>query len=171
MSILGLFAIFFARILDVSCNTMRILFIVKGRRFIATCIGFFEVMIYMTVLGSILGGGKTLSTAELIFYCGGFSAGNYVGSWLEERFMNSLAMVEAILEDSEAAQSAINSVRRLGLGATVLEGKGLGGVRLVVKVVCNRHCVKQVQDIFSDNGFVTVTDIRRSSGGWLPKRV
>ena len=89
VEVLGLLMIFGARILDVSCNTIRILFLVKGQRFVAACIGFFEVMIYMLVLGILLGGGKTLSTLELLFYCGGFAAGNYVGSCLEERLMNS----------------------------------------------------------------------------------
>lgn len=96
MGILGLFVIFGARILDVSCNTIRILFLVKGQRFVAACIGFVEVMIYMMVLGFILGGGKRLSVWELLFYCGGFATGNYVGSWLEEKLMNTFTLVEVI---------------------------------------------------------------------------
>ena len=99
MEFLGLLMIFCARVMDVSCNTIRILFLVKGQRFIAACIGFVEVLIYMAVLGFILGGGKSLSVLELLFYCGGFATGNYVGSWLEEKLMNTFILVEVILED------------------------------------------------------------------------
>ncbi|NLL36851.1 MAG: hypothetical protein GX256_04940 [Fretibacterium sp.] len=170
MSILGLFGIFFARILDVSCNTMRLLFLVKGQRLLAACFGFFEVMIYMVVLGAILGGGKTLSALELTFYCGGFACGNYVGSWLEERLLNSYILVAVILQDSEAAHQAISEVRSRGLGATVIQGMGRDGPRLLVEIFCRRHDVQCVQGIFSDIGFVTISDVRRCSGGWFPKR-
>lgn len=37
--------IFAARILDVSLQTMRIIFISKGKRLLAPLLGFFEVMI------------------------------------------------------------------------------------------------------------------------------
>lgn len=124
MGILGLLMIFGARILDVSCNTIRILFLVKGQRFVAACIGFVEVMIYMMVLGFILGGGKRLTVWELLFYCGGFATGNYVGSWLEEKLMNTFILIEVILEDGPSAQAAIEAVRGRGLGATVIRGMG-----------------------------------------------
>ncbi|MDR1731655.1 MAG: DUF5698 domain-containing protein [Synergistaceae bacterium] len=170
MSILGLFAIFFARIVDVSCNTVRLLFLVKGQRVIAACIGFFEVMIYMLALGFILGGGKTLSAVQLIFYCGGFATGNLVGSWLEERLLNTFILVEAILDDNEDALVDIDAVRAMGLGATVIHGNGLSGPKLVIRIFCRRHDVRAVQEIFGDQGFVTVSDVKRCTGGWFPKR-
>ena len=171
MDVLGLLLIFFARIVDVSCNTVRILFLVKGQRFIAACIGFFEIMIYMVTLGYVLGGGKTLTFPELIFYCAGFAAGNYVGSWLEERLMNTFILVEVILDDDENANMAINAVRCMGLGATVINGMGRDGPKLVVEIFCRRHDVITVQELFSDQGFVTVSDVKRCSGGWFPKRL
>lgn len=171
MDILGLFAIFFARIIDVSCNTVRLLFLVKGQRIIAACIGFFEVMVYMVVLGYILGGGKTLSWIELIFYCGGFSSGNLVGSWLEERLLNTFILVEVIMDDNEQARLSIDAVRCMGLGATVINGMGRNGPKLVVEIFCRRHDVRTVQELFDDQGFVTVSDVKRCSGGWFPKRL
>jgi uncharacterized protein YebE (UPF0316 family) len=68
MDFIGLALIFFARILDVSCSTVRILLLVRGRRLLAASIGFFEVMVYLLVLGRILGGGRTLSFPELVAY-------------------------------------------------------------------------------------------------------
>ena len=171
MNVLGLFMIFFARIVDVSCSIVRILFLVKGQRFFACCIGFFEVMVYMLILGYILGGGKALSFVELIFYCGGFAAGNYVGAWLEERLLNTFILVEVFLNDDEKAQSSIDGLRELGVGATVLRGMGRDGPRLVVEIFCRRHDVGQVQKLFVDRGFVTISDVKRCSGGWFPKRL
>ncbi len=171
MDILGLFAIFFARIIDVSCNTVRLLFLVKGQRLIAACIGFFEVMVYMVVLGYILGGGKTLSWTELVFYCGGFSTGNLVGSWLEERLLNTFILIEVIMDDNEKARLSIDAVRCMGLGATVINGMGRNGPKLVVEIFCRRHDVRAIQELFDDQGFVTVSDVKRCCGGWFPKRL
>ena len=50
MDYVGLLLIFCARIVDVSCGTVRILFLVRGRRALAAMIGFVEVMIYLTAL-------------------------------------------------------------------------------------------------------------------------
>ena len=163
--------IFFARIIDVSCNTVRILFLVRGRRFIAACIGFFEVMLYMLILSYLLGGGKSLTFIELFFYCGGFATGNYVGSWLEERLMNAFILVEVILDDDENARLSIDAVRGMGLGATVINATGRDGPKLITEIFCRRHDVKAVQDLFADQGFVTISDVKRCSGGWFPKRL
>ena len=168
VDLLGLLLIFFARIIDVSCNIVRILFIVKGKRFIACCIGFFEVMIYMMVLGHILGGGKVMTFPELVFYCGGFATGNYIGSWLEEYLLNSFVLVEAIMDDDPSAASTIDELRSTGLGATVIKGMGLNGPKLVVEVFCRRHDIATVQNFFANRSFVTITDVRRCTGGWFP---
>ena len=169
--LLGLCMIFFARIIDMSCNTVRILFLVRGRRLIAGCIGFFEVMVYMVVLGYILGGGKTLSFPALIAYCGGFAAGNYVGSWLEERLMNTFILVEVFMDDNVDSRLSIDAVRNMGLGATVIHGEGRSGPKLVVEIFCRRSDVRAVEELFMDQGFVTISDVKRYSGGWFPKKL
>ena len=171
VDLLSLFLIFFARIADVSCSIVRILFLVKGQRFIAACIGFFEVMIYMFVLGRILGGGKSLTFPELIFYCGGFATGNYMGAWLEEYLLNSFVLIEAIMDDIPSVHSAIETLRGTGVAATVISGMGRDGPKLVAKVYCRRHDVVTVQKFFTDRSFVTVSDVKRCTGGWFPKHL
>ncbi|MDR1648985.1 MAG: DUF5698 domain-containing protein [Synergistaceae bacterium] len=169
--LLGLCMIFFARIVDMSCNTVRILFLVRGRRGLAGCIGFFEVMVYMVVLGYILGGGKTLSFPALLAYCGGFAAGNYVGSWLEERLLDSFILAEVFMDDTPDTRLSIDAVRNMGLGATVVNGMGRSGPKLVVKIFCRRSDVMKVQELFMDQGFFTISDVKRCSGGWFPKKL
>ena len=171
LNILGLLAIFFARIIDVSCNIVRILFLVKGQRFIAACIGFFEVMVYMLVLGHLLGGGKTLSFIQLVFYCGGFATGNYLGAWLEERLLNSFVLVEIIMDNSEEELSSIEKLRGMGLGATIVNGMGRDGPKLLVEIFCRRHDIPAIQKLYDNHGFMTVSDVRRCIGGWFPKRL
>ena len=169
VDILGLLMIFFARIIDVSCGIVRILFLVKGQRFKAACIGFFEVLIYVVVLGRLLGGGKSLSFPELIFYCSGFATGNYIGAWLEELLLNTFTLVEVILDDDPPSVEIIDKLRATGVGATVVKGMGLTGPKLVVEIFCRRHDIATVQSFFVDKGFVTISDVKRCTGGWFPK--
>jgi uncharacterized protein YebE (UPF0316 family) len=45
--------IFFARVLDVSIGTFRIILVSRGFRNIAPFLGFFEVLIWITAIGAI----------------------------------------------------------------------------------------------------------------------
>ena len=61
--------IFFARITDVSIGTMRTILLVKGQRRIASMLGFFEVMIYLIVLGKVVG--NVDKPVLILAYCSG----------------------------------------------------------------------------------------------------
>ena len=165
--ILNLSFIFFARVAGISCNVVRILAAVKGRRLLASCLGFFETMLYMLIIGRILGGGRALALPELLCYSGGFATGNYVGAWLEERLLNSLVLVEAIVDYNEAAGLTVDKLRAAGVGATVINGMGRSGPKLVVKIFCSRRDVVTIQKFFAGHSFVTISDIKRCIGGWF----
>ena len=42
--------IFFVRVLDVALGTVRMLFTVKGKRFVASTIGFIEMLIWFLIV-------------------------------------------------------------------------------------------------------------------------
>ena len=167
MDFFGLALIFFARILDVSCATVRILLLVRGNRFLAACIGFFEVMVYLLVLGRILGGGRALTMPEVIAYCGGFASGTYFGSLVEEKIMNAFVMLDMILEFGPATDELVSRIRSEGHGATVIYGEGRDGAKTLVKVICRRKDVSSVTCIAGDRGFVAISDVRGCWGGYF----
>ncbi|HRX27101.1 MAG TPA: DUF5698 domain-containing protein, partial [Aminivibrio sp.] len=120
MDPVGLILIFCARIVDVSCGTVRILFLVRGKRALAAAIGFVEVMVYLTALGHILGGGREMNLLQMVVYCAGFSSGNFIGSLLEERLLNAYVLLELIMDRNPETQEMIDNIRQDGYGATVL---------------------------------------------------
>lgn len=79
----GYLFIFLARVVDVSLATMRTLMLVRGKGLIAACIGFFEVMIYITALNKVVSGLD--NPANLVVYALGFATGNFMGSYIEEK--------------------------------------------------------------------------------------
>ena len=165
---LTLLVIFLARCTDVTIGVFRILMVVKGRKIIAACLGFFEVMVFISVMNIIMGGGKSLSIYELFAYCGGFAAGNILGSYLESKLMDSYVMAEIIAEENDRSEELVASLRESGFGTTVLMGVGRSGQRLVIKVVCSRKQVKRVGEIADKFGsFLYIADIKGVSGGFF----
>ena len=96
----GYLFIFFARVIDMSCTTVRTLMIVRGQRLIAAIIGFFEVSVYIAALNEVVG--KLNNPLNLLFYAAGFATGNYVGSMIEERMALGFVTVEIIPSDPES---------------------------------------------------------------------
>src|SRR5512136_229975 len=75
--------IFLARICDVSIGTMRIIFVSKGKKYIAPIMGFFEVLIWITAISKIM---QNLDNyVNYVAYAAGFATGNLVGMILEEK--------------------------------------------------------------------------------------
>lgn len=75
--------IFIARITDVSINTIRIIYVLGGRRLTATVLGFFESFIWLMAIRQIF---EHLDNwICYVAYPGGFAMGILVGMMIEER--------------------------------------------------------------------------------------
>ena len=167
MDFVGLFLIFCARILDVSLGTIRILFLVRGRRVIAAALGFAEVMIYLTALSYVLGGGREMSLIQMVVYCAGFSSGNFLGSFIEERLLNAFVVLEIIMDKTPETKAIIENIRSDGYGATVVYGKGRDGTRTIIKVICRRSDIPVVTALTENRGFICITDVKGCYGGYF----
>jgi uncharacterized protein YebE (UPF0316 family) len=82
--------IFMARICDVSIGTLRIIFVSKGKRNIAPFLGFFEVLIWITVISKIME--NLHHYTNFIAYAAGFATGNFAGMIIEEKLAVGILM-------------------------------------------------------------------------------
>ena len=86
--------IFLARICDVSINTIRIIYMLGGRRYTATILGFFEAFIWLLVIREIF---QHLDNwLCYIAYPAGFASGIFVGMMIEERIAYGKVIVRII---------------------------------------------------------------------------
>jgi uncharacterized protein YebE (UPF0316 family) len=86
--------IFLARICDVSINTIRIIYMLGGRRLTATLLGFFEAFIWLLVIREIF---KHLDNwLCYVAYPAGFACGIFVGMIIEERIAYGKVIVRII---------------------------------------------------------------------------
>ncbi|NLL44177.1 MAG: DUF2179 domain-containing protein [Mollicutes bacterium] len=111
--------IFFVRILDVSLGTFRTILVVKGKKLIASIIGFIEVAIWFMIVR------EALNTADnnfwiVIAYAGGFASGTYIGSFISEHFIEGNFGVQVITNKEDL----VKFLRDNGYGVSVIDIKG-----------------------------------------------
>src|SRR5690606_2908141 len=86
--------IFLARIGDVSINTIRIIYVLGGRKLTATILGFFESFIWLMAIRQIF---EHLDNwICYVAYPGGFATGILVGMIIEEKIAYGKAIVRII---------------------------------------------------------------------------
>ncbi len=163
--------IFTARIIDVSIGTLRTILLVKGQRRIASVLGFFEVMIYLVVLGKVVG--NINKPALLVAYCLGYATGNIIGSKIEERLSIGRVVAQVIVK--EMLEELVLSLRDAGFGVTIFEGEGKEGKSYMLNIILDRKKVRQLREIIEGcecGAFITTLDVRSSLGGYFqPKKM
>lgn len=154
------FLIFVSRIIDVSMDTLRIVFISKGDKIIAPILGFFEILIWLMAITRIM---QNLdNVACYIAYAGGFAAGNYIGLRIEEKLAIGVQMFRIITQKD--ASLLINYLSESGFGATSIEASGINGKVHVIYSVVKRNQNKRMISIinrFNPNAFYSIEDIRK----------
>ncbi|MHA7131755.1 DUF2179 domain-containing protein [Algoriphagus namhaensis] len=86
--------IFVARVGDVSINTLRIMFMMNGKKTIVPILGFLESMIWLLAIGQIFQ--NINNPMSYIAYAAGFGTGTYVGMYFEEKLALGRVLVRVI---------------------------------------------------------------------------
>ena len=79
--------IFFARILDVSLNTVRTTFVIKGKTFIVALIAFIEITIWLLVARTAIN--VELNLWIVLSYSGGYTMGTILGTTFINKFVKT----------------------------------------------------------------------------------
>lgn len=110
--------IFFGRILDVSIGTVRTVISVKGQKFMAAVLAFFEVFIWYYVARSALNTSLT-SILVPISYSLGYATGTYIGTTLSRKVIKGNTSVQVIT--SKASRTNLERIRKSGYGVTIVD--------------------------------------------------
>lgn len=150
--------IFLARIVDVSLQTIRIVSISRGIRWLAPLVGFFEVLIWLLAIGQIM---KTVShPVAYIAYAAGFATGTAIGQSLERRL--TLGMVLLRIITTTPSHNLRRQLRALNFGFTSVPGQGAEGPVEIVFTVIRRQHLRQVQALVREtlpDAFYSVEEV------------
>jgi uncharacterized protein YebE (UPF0316 family) len=133
--------IFFARICDVSIGTIRTIVTVQGRSTIAFFLAVFEIIIWVTVAGTVI---NQISDKPLlvIFYAFGFATGNVVGIIVERKLAFGKTILRIITPSAGPAIAA--HLREKGQPVTVFQGEGMHGPVNELYIACRRRDLKWI---------------------------
>jgi uncharacterized protein YebE (UPF0316 family) len=151
--------IFCCRVTDVSCSTMRQIFVASGLRRLAPFLGIFEAIVWIIGISTIMQNLNNI--ACYIGYAAGFSTGIFMGMTIEEKLALGKVMVRVITRRD--ADDLIEFLRSTNFGFTYVEGQGKReNVKLIFCVVKRQELPELVEIIhqFNPNAFYTVEAVR-----------
>lgn len=159
--------IFFVKVFEVSLATLRIVLITKDERFKGAIIGFFEVIIWVLVVSTVLSN-ITADPFKVVVYAFGFAVGNFVGSKLENYLAIGTTNIEAIVHKKDGKPLSI-ALRERGYAVTAVEAFGMNDRREILYMHVQRKKVKAVTALiksFQEDCVITIHDIKPVYGGY-----
>ena len=161
--------IFMARICDVSINTIRIIYMLGGRRYTSTILGFFESLIWLLAISQIF---KHLDNwVCYVAYPAGFASGIFVGMLMEERIAYGKVIVR-IITRKDVIQ-LIQFLNANGFRYTKVVAEGPDGHENLVFTVLQRErlddLLKKLKEILP-TAFYTIEKVKAAAeSGALPE--
>ncbi len=161
--------IFIGRMSDVTLATLRNIFLSRGIKKIVPFIGFFEVLIWLLAVSSII---KNLHNVLCyIAFAGGYSMGIVVGIKIEERLALGTQLIRIIT--NKQSHKLLHALRLRNLGVTEIDAHGSQGPVKVLLVVAKRKDIGDIIQLVNDchgSSFFTIEDIRTAEQGIFPLR-
>jgi uncharacterized protein YebE (UPF0316 family) len=165
----GALLIFSLRIVDVSCDTMRVIFAIRGKRGIAAALGFVQALVWIFAVGNAV---KHLdSVLHVIGYAGGYAMGTYVGVSLEQAIAYGVATIRVV--SNKSGVEIAEALRKGGYGVTEFPGFGRDGAVEIINSVVQRSHLSDVLAIIAardKDAFVTVEEPKILRGGMVATR-
>jgi len=151
--------IFISRIMDVTLDTLRIVFISRGNKTIAPILGFFEILIWLIAITRIMQNLDNVTT--YIAYAAGFATGNYIGLKVEERLALGTQIIRVIT--GKDASELIESLRNNGFGVTAVDAEGKNGPVHIIFLIAKRQVIGEVISLVNHHNpkaFYSIEDVR-----------
>ncbi|SHE77683.1 DUF2179 domain-containing protein [Clostridium fallax] len=163
--------IFISKIIEVSLTTIRTVMITRGEKLIASVIGFFEVVIWLLIVGDVLEGIQD-DPWKMLAYALGFACGNYIGSIIEEKLAIGLLTINVIVSEKDG-KAMMNLLRNAGLGVTILDASGLKENKKVLIIHAKRKRKDEIISLIENSNIkavISVTDTKTVYGGYGLKK-
>ncbi|MBC8504548.1 MAG: DUF2179 domain-containing protein [Anaerolineales bacterium] len=164
-ALLGALLIFGLRVTDMTFDTLRVLFVMRGRKPIVWFLGFCQSAIFVIAITSVLS--NLDNPINIIGYAAGFATGNVVGIFIEERLAIGFIHLQII---SPRFGSALGeSLREEGFAVTEVPARGKDGMVTMLNCNIRRKQVSAVEKLIYEvdgDAFITASEIRSVRRGF-----
>jgi uncharacterized protein YebE (UPF0316 family) len=150
---------------------MQTMYLVKGKRNLATIFGFIDVFIWFLVVREALN--TDLESIWIaVAYAGGYAAGTYVGSSISKKVIKGTVSVQVITKNLKGCVT--KAIKDSGYSASVVECKGIHKEDknyMIYAQVDNRKLsdFKKLITGIDKSAFITVTESKEILNGYFGK--
>jgi uncharacterized protein YebE (UPF0316 family) len=151
--------IFSLRVLDMTLDTLRVLFVMRGRRKIAWVLGFFQSAIFVTAISTVLS--NLDNPLNIVGYAAGFATGNVFGMAIEERLAIGHTSINII--SSRLGAAIAEHLRKSGYAVTEISARGKDGMVTMLNCLVLRKNVDKARQLVNEidpEAFITIEDVR-----------
>jgi uncharacterized protein YebE (UPF0316 family) len=151
--------IFLLRVLDMTLDTLRVLFVMRGRKGIAWVLGFFQALIFVVAISTVLRDLDNLF--NILGYAAGFATGNVVGIFLEGRL--AIGHIQLSIVSPRLGAAIAERLRQDGYAVTEVPARGRDGMVALLNCSVLRRNVAKVHNIVNEldpDAFITAEDVR-----------
>lgn len=163
--------IFFARICDVSMETIRVIYISRGIKYLAPIIAFFEIVIWLLAMEVVMD--DLSNIANFLAFALGFAMGTYVGFVIEEKLSIGMVILR-IVTTEDSTEEIVSYMQSENYGITTLDATGSrGNVKMILSLVNRTDVSRITEHIQSTNphAFFSIEDVRYvNEGVFRPKK-
>lgn len=153
--------IFFARILDVSLNTIRTTFVLRGKTSVVAIIAFLEITIWFLVARTALN--TELNLFIVLSYSGGYTMGTIIGTIFTNKIIRT--NIEILVISNKIR--SIKKIKDNNFGATIIS-KDNNRVIFIINTTKKR--LDELTSLISEldnKAFITVKETRTIINGYI----
>lgn len=158
-ALLTALGIFMLRVGDMSLDTIRVLFVVRGKKTLAWVLGFFQALIFVVAISSVLS--NLDNPLNVLGYAAGFATGNVVGMFIEEWL--AIGYIRVVIISSTRGAAIVEQLRTAGYAVTEIPARGRNDTVDMLQVSVRRKQVTEVETIALEadaEAFVTAEEVR-----------
>jgi len=156
--------IFISRILDVSLDTLKVVFVAQGFKKLAVLSNFLGTLVWIVIVRQVITNME--NPIWLVAYALGASTGTYVGLIISDKMAIGKVSIRANIRNNP--DKLIKTLRKKGFGVTVVEAHGrTTKSKLLHSVIKAKDIKKYVKTIEANNpkAFYTIENIRSANQG------
>ena len=153
------FGIFFLRVANNAIDTVRILFMMRGKKTLAWICAFLVSLNYIVVISSVLSDLK--NPIIILMYSSGYDTGNVLGMWLEDKL--ALGHLKLTIISTKLGSLLAESLRTSGFAVTEIAARGKDGMVAVLNCDVLRKQLSLIENLVKevdDSAFVTAEEVR-----------
>lgn len=163
-----LLVIFIIQIVYVTLFTMRTIFVIRGRTYLAAGLSIAEIFVYISGLSIVLA--NLDNKINLVVYCLSYGLGIILGSAIEQKMALGYIQLQVITRVTTNCLPEL--FRAQGFGVTSWMAEGMDGEKQVLNILTKRKDYKSLEKLIKHldpEAFMISHEPNRFFGGFLAK--